>query len=143
MIAAPLTPQLIEKLAPPLGTVTLADSFGSSGAAAVDETTPAAQKTVRQKNRKKSAGALQVNGEDVELQAHPVGKLPPAYNALDLSITWFNPITVKPEDTSGTTGLFVETRPSAVLGAVFGNKLSTGTDRLRGLHHHRFVAFGY
>lgn len=102
VLAAPLTMQLLERLAPAVGTVMLTDSEGATNAS------PFAKLEKRQ---------------PPELQPHPIGKMPEAYNPFDLQVTWFNPIAVKPE--SGVAGLIVDTRPSAVLTAVFGVRFDT------------------
>lgn len=87
VVARVLSPKLMEKLAPPLGTVTLVDS---------------------------------------KMHSDPSGKLPIPYNALDFSIFWSNPLNVKPEEAGNAMNLGVETRPSAVLNAVFASRLDNG-----------------
>jgi len=111
VLAAPLTMKLLERIAPAVGTVMLTDSEGSVETKAFVKTD------------KKQAVGIKIGGEDVEFRPHPIGKMPDPYNPFDLQVTWFNPIAVKPE--AGVAGLIVDTRPSAVLAAVFGVRFDT------------------
>ncbi len=111
VLAAPLTMRLLERLVPAVGTVMLTDTEGQSDSKGFAKT------------KKSGPVAMKVQGEDVEFRPHPIGKLPEPYNPLDLQVTWFNPLSVKPE--SGVAGLIVDTRPSAVLSAVFGVHFDT------------------
>jgi phosphoserine phosphatase RsbU/P len=94
---APITPETLEAIVPGIGLLNLATQ---------------------------RAGNIGLNGR-------AAGMIPAAYNGLewlDFAIYWFNPISAaewKSPQTTGTAYLFVTTRPSAVLGAVFGNGIES------------------
>lgn len=52
--------------------------------------------------------------------------VPPRANQFDIEITWFSPVVINKE----TAILVVRSRPSAVLGSLFGQKLDWGVDLL-------------
>ncbi|MDQ6701077.1 MAG: SpoIIE family protein phosphatase [Acidobacteriota bacterium] len=67
---------------------------------------------------------MQISSDGSDLiPGHHVNNLAPAVNLLDREVTWGNPVTITHWEDPGkteTTLLIVKTRPSAMLGAVFG-----------------------
>ena len=99
---APITPEVLANTVPGIGALNLMTRFVGN----------------------KLAGDLGLNGSG--------GKVPPAYNDLkwlDFPISWLNSISytdwATPND-SGTAILSIETRTSAVLGAVFSRGFESG-----------------
>jgi sigma-B regulation protein RsbU (phosphoserine phosphatase) len=97
---APLTREALNGLVPNLGDVSLLKMTASGGSVAPAETRPVTSSTPSQ-----------------------VRRIPPAANWLDAEVLWFNVIPVPLWESPGATENFllvVTSRPSAVLGTLFG-----------------------
>ncbi|MES1258360.1 MAG: hypothetical protein ABUS51_08015, partial [Acidobacteriota bacterium] len=105
LLLAPLGPEVLAKLVPGIGSLAIVDVDSS-------------QLQARKADRDKIAVA---------------GTVPPAYNVLDWEFIWLNPLEAahwrnpnKPE----SVVLKVNTRPSAVLNVVFGDRVDAAQDVL-------------
>lgn len=101
--AAPLTDERLAELVPRIGDVSL---------------NLLSAKAVR--------GHRDIDLKPEEFRGRHRDRVPPAVNRLDFSVTWFSPLSVSLWDSPGRSDdavLFVHTRPSAVVGAVFGQKV--------------------
>jgi len=110
VIAAPLTSNVLENLVPGIGTLGFYEEPSLNTASA------------------------NANG-GASLRNHIVGRVPPPYNSLDFEFPpWFNPIELaiwNVPNAHRSTNLTVSTRPSAVLGVVFGDRVSTAQTSLQ------------
>lgn len=67
-----------------------------------------------------------IDFKPAEFRGRHRDRVPPAANRLDFNVTWFCPLSVSLWDSPGRSDdavLFVHTRPSAVVGTVFGQKV--------------------
>jgi phosphoserine phosphatase RsbU/P len=112
LLMAPLGPSVLEALVP---------GIGSLGISSVRDASLLAGK-------EKSAGQLQVKGDDSDFAATTAGTVPPPYTVVDAQFYWLNPIETyrwKHPDVAEQSALYVQTRTSAVLSVVFAEKATT------------------
>ncbi|MDE3196418.1 MAG: SpoIIE family protein phosphatase [Acidobacteriota bacterium] len=104
VIAAPLTSNVLENLVPGIGTLGFYE------------------------RRQTNSASANSTGSAARIKTFIAGRVPPPNNALDFEYPWFNPMDLGIWDTPNShrlVDLTVQTRPSAVLGVVFGDGLDT------------------
>ncbi len=111
VLLAPLSPPVLEKLVPGIGTL---------GFLNVNDEEP--------KKMEAKSVRVTVKKRDVNLTRRLAGRVPPAYDAFDFEFPWVNPTELaywnKPNSVRQAF-LTVTTRPSAVLAVVFGDRVET------------------
>ena len=115
VVLAPLSPEILEKLVP---------GIGSLGFMNVDDAAPT--------GRKSGVKAAEDN-RDVNFRGHLAGKVPAPYNTFDFEFPWFNPIDLaywNVPNSRRNAFLSVNTRPSAVLSVVFGDRAESAQTSL-------------
>jgi sigma-B regulation protein RsbU (phosphoserine phosphatase) len=106
-VLAPITKEILENAAPGIGTVVLYHSATGPASGDIDP-------------------KITVGGRAMSAGTEVAGALPPAYNSLDREFPWLNPIETVTWTGSTLSLLSVTTRISAVLNAVFADRVDFG-----------------